>query len=69
MANEGEMIVLGLVIAFAGFLLIVSPIVDSLLITFTTIKADKLQGMSILFLLGGLTLAIVAGVSAKKPIK
>jgi len=66
MANEGEIVVLGIVIAIAGFLLIVSPVIDNLAVGLFKINEDKLQGLSILFLLGGITLAVVAGVSANK---
>ncbi len=66
MVNEGEIVVLGAIVALVGFLLIVAPPFDNIFMFITGLKADKLQDLAIIALFGGITLAIVAGVSSNK---
>ena len=66
MANEGEMIVVGAILAFAGFLMIVSPVIDDMVILFIKITPISLQYIAFAMLFGGIAIAIVAIRSRKK---
>jgi len=67
MAEEVIVIIFGILVAIAGVLLIISPVIINAVIASTGIKAYQLQDISITALFGGGTLAVVAIASRKKP--
>jgi high-affinity Fe2+/Pb2+ permease len=66
MANEGEFIALGIIIAFVGFLLIISPVLDDMVTSFFKIKSGSLYYLAIVFSIGGIAIAVIAARSGKK---
>jgi high-affinity Fe2+/Pb2+ permease len=67
MANEGEFIVLGILIALVGFLLIISPVLDNMATSFFKIKSGSLYYLAMVFSFGGIAIAVIAARSGKKP--
>ncbi|MBI3638872.1 MAG: hypothetical protein HY223_00990 [Thaumarchaeota archaeon] len=66
MANEGEFIAMGSIIAIFSMLLLVSPPLDNLVLMFWKINLDLLQKFSVFWFFCGIVLAVVAARSRKK---
>ncbi len=65
MADEMEIVVAGIALAFFGLLLIISPVAENLFTVFTGIKGDNLVIIKLVSLFGGISLTVVASVSKK----
>lgn len=66
MANEDEFIVAGIFLAFAGLFVLLFPAMTNIVILFTGYSVDKIHMLGIIGFFGGISMALVAGTTAKK---